>query len=134
VDAIRQQNRPWRVEILNLDDVLSTRSIAWPAYAIASFTTGPCAVPGPSVRTVDLRHARLLQGWQIKLLREQWRKLRSDLVISTIPPFNRALFKSLRAKAPNTPLVIVVTDLADYPPHFCFEPQEQHFICGSELA
>jgi 1,2-diacylglycerol 3-beta-galactosyltransferase len=28
----------------------------------------------------------------------------------------------------------VLTDIADYPPHFWIEPQEQHLICGSEMA
>jgi UDP-N-acetylglucosamine:LPS N-acetylglucosamine transferase len=30
--------------------------------------------------------------------------------------------------------VTVLTDLADYPPHFWIEPQDQYFICGSDKA
>ena len=47
---------------------------------------------------------------------------------------NRALYESLRLDFPETPFVTVITDLADYPPHFWFERQDQHFICGSEIA
>ncbi|HYK18045.1 MAG TPA: glycosyltransferase, partial [Bryobacteraceae bacterium] len=53
-----------------------------------------------------------------------------DLVVSLIPNFNRALRESL----PGTPLVTILTDLADYPPHFWIERQEQYFICGTQKA
>jgi 1,2-diacylglycerol 3-beta-galactosyltransferase len=35
---------------------------------------------------------------------------------------------------PETPFVTVLTDLADYPPHFWIERQEQFLICGSARA
>jgi hypothetical protein len=50
-----------------------------------------------------------------------------------IPHLNRALYESLRAEFPETPFVTLITDLADYPPHFWFEPQDQHFICDPIL-
>jgi Glycosyltransferase family 28 C-terminal domain/Monogalactosyldiacylglycerol (MGDG) synthase len=77
---------------------------------------------------------RMLHSRQVRLLRNYWRRLEPDLVVSVVPHFNRALFESLRAEAPHTPFVTVITDLADYPPHFWFEPQDQDFICGSEHA
>ena len=45
----------------------------------------------------------------------------------------------LRQALPGTPLVTMLTDIADYPPHFWIEPfagglQEQYFICGSAKA
>jgi 1,2-diacylglycerol 3-beta-galactosyltransferase len=76
----------------------------------------------------------MLHSRQVRLLRDYWQRLEPDLVVSVVPHFNRALFESLRAESPRTPFVTVITDLADYPPHFWFEPQDQDFICGSEEA
>jgi 1,2-diacylglycerol 3-beta-galactosyltransferase len=55
-------------------------------------------------------------------------------VVSLVPNFNRAIGESLRRAAPGTPLVTILTDLADYPPHFWIERQTQYFICGSDRA
>jgi len=73
---------------------------------------------------------RLYHGGQVRLLREFWRQGERDLVVSLIPNFNRALRESL----PGTPLATVLTDLADFPPHFWIERQNQYLICGSEKA
>jgi UDP-N-acetylglucosamine:LPS N-acetylglucosamine transferase len=35
---------------------------------------------------------------------------------------------------PGVPLVTILTDLADYPPHFWIERQPQYLICGTEKA
>jgi len=77
---------------------------------------------------------RLYHSSQVRLLEEYWRKNQPTLVVSLIPHFNRAIFQSLRRVTPVTPFVTVLTDLADYPPHFWLEEQEQFVICGSERA
>ncbi|MGO8790353.1 MAG: MGDG synthase family glycosyltransferase, partial [Terriglobia bacterium] len=77
---------------------------------------------------------RLLHPQGVRLLREFWRTSQPDLVISVVPHFNRALAESLRQERPATPFVTILTDLADYPPHFWIERQDQFFICGSERA
>jgi 1,2-diacylglycerol 3-beta-galactosyltransferase len=51
-----------------------------------------------------------------------------------IPNFNRALKLSLEAALPGTPLATILTDIADYPPHFWIERQTQYLICGSDRA
>jgi len=56
------------------------------------------------------------------------------LVVSAVPNFNRALYESLRRASPKTPYVTVLTDFADYPPHFWIERQPQYLICGTERA
>jgi 1,2-diacylglycerol 3-beta-galactosyltransferase len=73
---------------------------------------------------------RLYHGGQVRLLKEFWKQGERDLVVSLIPNFNRALRQSL----PSTPLVTILTDLADYPPHFWIEQQDQYLICGTEKA
>ena len=77
---------------------------------------------------------RLLHPRQVGLLEEFWRSRPADLVVSLVPHFNRALAQSLRQVRPATPLVTILTDIADYPPHFWIEPQGQYVICGSDRA
>jgi hypothetical protein len=86
--------------------------------------------------SLSLLHAliRLYHPQQVRLLERWWQRGGPDLVVSLVPHFNRALFESLRRVLPSVPLVTVLTDLADYPPHFWIEPQEQYFICGSRRA
>ena len=56
------------------------------------------------------------------------------MVVSVIPNFNRALFQAMQRVMPGVPLVTILTDMADYPPHFWIERQPQYFICGTERA
>jgi 1,2-diacylglycerol 3-beta-galactosyltransferase len=77
---------------------------------------------------------RLLHSQQVRMLVEFWRKSRPDLVVSLVPNFNRALGESLRRALPGVPFVTILTDIADYPPHFWIERQQQHLVCGSDRA
>jgi len=54
--------------------------------------------------------------------------------VSVVPNLNRALFESLARACPGVPMVTAITDIADYPPHFWIERQDQHLICGSARA
>jgi 1,2-diacylglycerol 3-beta-galactosyltransferase len=57
------------------------------------------------------------------------------MVVSLVPNLDRAIYDSLRHALPGVPMVTVLTDIADYPPHFWIErDQDQHFICGSGKA
>ncbi|MFI5246384.1 MAG: glycosyltransferase, partial [Gemmatimonadales bacterium] len=68
-------------------------------------------------------------------LARHWRANRPELVVSCIPHFNRAMHDALDLAAPGVPLVTILTDLADYPPHFWIEErQRQYFICGTDRA
>ena len=77
---------------------------------------------------------RLFHSQQVRLLADFWRKSRPDMVVSLVPNFNRAMGESLRRALPGVPFVTIITDLADYPPHFWLERQQQHVICGSDKA
>lgn len=74
---------------------------------------------------------RLYLPAQVRMLRRFWDASRPDLVVSLVPNFNRALFRGLDGRAP---FVTILTDIADYPPHFWIERQPQYLICGSERA
>jgi 1,2-diacylglycerol 3-beta-galactosyltransferase len=73
---------------------------------------------------------RAFHSQQVALLRNHWRTSPPDLVVSLIPNFNRALRQSLG----EIPFATVLTDLADYPPHFWMERESQYLICGSDRA
>ena len=59
-------------------------------------------------------------------------------MLSVIPHFNRAIADSLRpgTRTPGTktPFVTLITDLADYPPHFWIERESEYIIAGTERA
>jgi hypothetical protein len=134
--VIEQQNRPWKIRLVNLQEVLDALDI------FRRFT---------GVRMQDIYNELLKRGWtlgsaqlmvlmhgliriyhpgQVRLLKRFWSQDRPDLVVSLIPNFNRAL----REAIPDRPLVTILTDLADHPPHFWIERQEQYFICGTDRA
>lgn len=77
---------------------------------------------------------RLYHGRQVKLLARHWRLGKPDMVISLIPNFNRAMQVAARQVMPQVPFVTILTDMADYPPHFWIERQEQYLICGTPKA
>jgi UDP-N-acetylglucosamine:LPS N-acetylglucosamine transferase len=77
---------------------------------------------------------RMFHGQAVRALEKFWREERPDLVVSLVPNLNRAIHESLRRALPGVPLVGILTDIADYPPHFWIERQKQHFICGSDQA
>ena len=71
----------------------------------------------------------------VRLLRQHWVDSAPDMVVSLVPNFNRPMYESLKAALPQVPYVTILTDFADFPPHFWIEPkQDQYFICGTEKA
>ncbi|MBV8073675.1 MAG: hypothetical protein JO270_27525 [Acidobacteriaceae bacterium] len=138
--VIASMRLPWDVRLMNLQDVLDPLDIF-------RRLTG--------VRMQDIYNFVLAKGWtigstsllppmhglirlylpaQIRILRAAWKERQPDMVVSLIPNFNRALFKSLEIARPGVPLVTILTDMADYPPHFWIERQPQYLICGTEHA
>ena len=77
---------------------------------------------------------RLFHSKTVGMLEAFWRERRPDMVVSLVPNLDRALCESLGRALPGAPFVTILTDIADYPPHFWMEEQVQHFICGSEKA
>ena len=77
---------------------------------------------------------RLFHGKQVRVLEHFWRENGPDMVVSMVPNFNRSIRDALSRALPGVPLVTILTDMADYPPHFWIERQDQYFICGSGKA
>ena len=138
--VMERQARPFEIRLVNLQELLDSLDVF-------RKLTG--------VRLQDLYNLMLRRGWtlgsaqltagmhvvirafhgqQVRRLEKFWRESRPDMVVSMVPNFNRALQESLGRALPGVPLVTVLTDIADYPPHFWLEPVEQYIVCGSDHA
>jgi 1,2-diacylglycerol 3-beta-galactosyltransferase len=139
-EVVRCQGRPWEMRLMNLQELLDEMDVFRKLTGIRlqdiynlilqrGWTLG-------SAQLLPLMHGviRVLHRKQIKLLENYWKDRPADLVVSVIPNFNRALFEAAQRVMPQAPLVTILTDLADYPPHFWIEKQPQYFICGTERA
>ena len=70
---------------------------------------------------------RTLAAW----LREQ---PRAEAVVSVMPNFNGVMRDALREAWPGVPLVVVLTDFADFPPRFWIEPGLDRVVVGTDEA
>lgn len=82
---------------------------------------------------------RQLEPSILKLLARHWQRSQPELVVSMIPNFNHSILAGLRQAdatqvRSETPMVTILTDLVDYPPHFWIERQEQYLVCGTAVA
>jgi 1,2-diacylglycerol 3-beta-galactosyltransferase len=138
--TVTEQQLQWDVHLMNLQELLDSID---PLLKLAGLRlqdlynwllkTGWTWGTGFGLRVLQAA-IRLYHPDQARLLEGYWRKSQPALVVSLVPHFNRAIFESLRRVTPVTPFVTVLTDLADYPPHFWLERQEQFVICGSVRA
>jgi hypothetical protein len=141
--VIDGQNLPWDVRMVNIQEILDSLDVF-------RKVTG--------LRLEDIYNKMLAKGWTlgaaeglkfmqavirlyhrpvVRLLEQHWERTRPAMVVSLVPNFNRALYQSLRAALPATPFVTILTDFADYPPHFWMEPFQvnaQDLICGTARA
>jgi hypothetical protein len=138
--AIRGQQRPWEVRLTNLQELLDTLDILkkYAGIRIEDFynwmlRSGWTLGSTQLMRVLQLV-IRLYHRPTVRMLEAHWNETQADMVVSFVPHFNRALGESFRQAYPQRPFVTVLTDIADYPPHFWIERQSQYFICGSERA
>jgi 1,2-diacylglycerol 3-beta-galactosyltransferase len=144
--AIDSQHRetagePWEVRLVNLQEILDSLDIfrkitglrledVYNKMLAKGWTLG-------SAQGLKFMHGviRLYHDPAVRLLTVHWRDAQPDLVVSLVPNFNRAMFQSLRGALPEVPYVTILTDFADYPPHFWMEAgQDQYFVCGTQKA
>jgi len=143
-DALRQvmerQQRPFEIRMVNLQELLDGLDVF---RKVTGLRLEDCYnlmlkkgwTLGSAQLTAGLHLViRLFHGQQVRMLTAFWRQSRPDMVVSLVPNFNLALFESLRVALPGVPMATILTDIADYPPHFWMEPQAQHWICGSDKA
>ena len=138
--VIDRQQRPWPVRLVNLQELLDPIDIlrkltglrvqdAYTLLLIRGWTLG-------AGQLLHLLHAgiRIYHRSQVRILKEFWAQQPPEMVVSLVPDFNRALCEAFQAARPGAPFVTVLTDLADYPPHFWIENQDQYVICGTRRA
>jgi 1,2-diacylglycerol 3-beta-galactosyltransferase len=138
--AIRELRRPWEISCLNLQEYLDSIDLirkltglrAQDVYNLLlkkGWTLGTAQLLPILHGLIRIYHDRI-----VRLLESHWRETRPDVVVSLIPNFNRQLAQSIRRALPGTPFVTILTDLADYPPHFWIEPESEYLVCGTEHA
>jgi 1,2-diacylglycerol 3-beta-galactosyltransferase len=138
--VIEDQKLPWEIRLVNLQEVLHSLDIFRKVTGIRlediynlmlakGWTFG-------SAEGLMFMHGviRLYHGSTTKLLSRHWLESKPDMVVSLVPNFNRTLYQGLRNALPEVPYVTILTDFADYPPHFWMEKQDQYFICGTTKA
>ena len=138
--VLESQARPWQVELLNLQELLDRLDVLkkltglriQDGYNLILRRGWTRLTPQllPVLRSV----LRVYHAQTVKVLVEYWRAHPADLVLSVIPHFNRAMAESIHKAMPSARFVTLITDLADYPPHFWIEKQSEYLICGSEKA
>jgi len=135
-----RQGRPWRVRMVNLQEVLDSLDIFRKITRIRLEDVYNLVLKkGWTLGSAEMLVAmhgiiRLYHRAQVRLLKEFWRHDTPDMVVSLVPNFNRAMWQAIRAVNPAIPYVTVITDFADYPPHFWMERQPQFMVCGTERA
>jgi 1,2-diacylglycerol 3-beta-galactosyltransferase len=139
-EVIERQQRPWDIRMVCIQDLFDSidvirKSTGIPFQDVYNIMLQRGWTLG-SAQLVPLMHGviRLLHRSQVKVLAQHWADTQPDMVVSLIPHYNRAFRQALDAVSPGTPLVTVLTDIADYPPHFWIERQSQYVICGSRRA
>ena len=138
--VIDEQKRPWDIRLVNLQGILGPLDVfrkvtglelqeIYNQMLARGWTLG-------SAQGLKFMHGviRMYHRPAVRMLEKYWKTARPDLVVSLVPNFNRALFESAHRALPSVPYVTILTDLADYPPHFWMEKQEQYLICGSDKA
>jgi len=118
------QEHPWEVTLLDIQELLDPLDLIRRATGLRIQDTYNLILRKGWTRftqqlllilqgTIRLYHSPI-----VKALRAYWAQHPADLVLSVIPHFNREIADSLRADDTKTPFVTLITDLADYPPHF----------------
>jgi hypothetical protein len=138
--SIEAQQRSWDVRLLNIQELLEELDILKRYAGIriedyynwmlrSGWTLGSVYLMKVLQFVIWSRHAAM-----VRVLERHWRETEPDMVVSFIPHFNRELCESFANAWPGRPFVTVLTDIADFPPHFWIERQRQFLVCGSERA
>jgi UDP-N-acetylglucosamine:LPS N-acetylglucosamine transferase len=138
--AIKSQQLPWDVQLTNIQELLDELDILkkYAGIRIQDFynrmlSSGWTLGSAQLLRILQFT-LRLYHRPAVRLFERLWTEVKPDMVVSFVPHFNRAMFESLAAVCPGRPFVTILTDIADYPPHFWMERQDQYLICGSDRA
>jgi 1,2-diacylglycerol 3-beta-galactosyltransferase len=138
--VVEEQQRPWNLRLHCVQDLLNSIDFIRKATGIPfqeiynimlrrGWTLGTAQIIPVMHLVIRMFHSR-----QVAVLERHWSSHPADMVVSLIPHYNRALREAFTAVCPGRPFVTILTDIADYPPHFWIERQEQYIVCGSQRA
>lgn len=139
--VIAQQKRPWKVELIQFQELTDRLDVLRTLTGIRieeqynillrnGWTLGAEQLLRVLQTTIRVFHRPL-----VRLLAAYFRENPADLLVSVIPHFNREIGQAWASVYPERPFVTLITDFADFPPHFWIEPmKEQRVICGTEHA
>lgn len=144
-DAVRStliaQKHPWDVELLDIQELLDPLDLIRRSTGIRIQDTYNLILRRgwtritPQLLRILQATIRVYHGPIVKALRAYWAQHPTDMVLSVIPHFNRELAESLEENGhKKRPFVTLITDLADYPPHFWIERGSEYIIAGTERA
>ena len=145
ISAAERQHRSWQINPINLRDLLEPADVIRRLTGVrvedfynSQLKYGLTLGTGPMLRIVQML-IRQLEPLIIRLLARHWQQSQPELVVSMIPNFNHAILEGLRKADAmrarcETPMVTILTDLADCPPHFWIERQKQYLVCGTATA
>lgn len=138
--ALEAQSQPWDVRLLNLQELLDSIDVIRRATGIR-IQDGYNLIlrkgwtrPTPQLLVLLRGLVRLYHRQVVSVLEKHWREHPTDLVLSVIPLFNRALAESVSESMPRAAFATLLTDLADCPPNFWMEPESEFLICGTDRA
>src|SRR6202047_5043537 len=138
---IEQQNRPWQVELVQFQELTDRLDVLRKLTGIRiqeqynTLLQNGWTLGATQLLRVLQATIRLFHGPLVKLLAGHCRKSDADLLVSVIPHFNQEIAEAWKLVQPAKPFVTLITDIADFPPHFWIEAAEnQHVICGAEKA
>ena len=142
--TLSSQADPWDVSLLDIQELLDPLDLLRRATGLRIQDTYNLILRKgwtrftPQLLVVLQGTIRAYHSPIVKALRAYWAQHPADLALSVIPHFNRAIAASLRpvTRTPGTktPFVTLITDLADYPPHFWIERESEYIIAGTERA
>jgi hypothetical protein len=136
-----QQHRPWEVDLVQFQELTDKIDVLRRVTGIRiqeqynvllrnGWTLGATQLLRILQAAIRIFHRPL-----VRLLSEYFRQHPADLLVSVIPHFNRAIVEAWKQTNPGRPFLTLITDLADFPPHFWIEPvAEQYVICGTARA
>jgi 1,2-diacylglycerol 3-beta-galactosyltransferase len=138
----QQQQRPWHIHVIDIDELLAPFDPSKQLFGLK-----PNGVYNQMVRRgltwlhpvtmrIDKQLIRLLYSKGVNVAEQHWRQQPSiDLVISLVPLRNQGIWESVQRVKPHTPMLTILTDFADCPPHFWIEPKTKSYIlCGTPHA
>jgi UDP-N-acetylglucosamine:LPS N-acetylglucosamine transferase len=138
--TLSAQENSWDVSLLDIQELLDPLDLIRRATGLRIQDTYNFILRkgwtriSPQLLVILKATIRLYHSPIVKLLQDYWAQHPTDLVLSVIPHFNREIAESLGTNGTKTPFVTLITDLADYPPHFWIERESEYVIAGTERA